>query len=132
MLTGQCFCGAIRYETSERISNQTLCHCTICRRTTGAPAVAWFSVAKADLRFTAGEPVSHQSSAHGTRTFCPHCGTQLTFVDDAIPDEIDVTTYSLDQPERALPEAQIFVADALQWPDDLPRYEHGRNTSAKP
>lgn len=130
MLTGQCFCGAVRYESSERISNQTLCHCTICRRTTGAPAVAWFSVARADFRFTAGEPVSHQSSSHGTRTFCPHCGTQLTFADDAIPDEIDVTTFSLDQPEMALPEAHIFVADAMEWPDDLPRFQQGRQSES--
>ena len=128
MLTGQCFCGAIRYETAERIRNQTLCHCTICRRTTGAPAVAWFTVATEDFRYTAGEPASLRSSSHGTRTFCPRCGTQLTFVDDDTPDEIDVTTGSLAQPEKALPHDHIFVADALHWRDDLPRYQQGRKT----
>jgi hypothetical protein len=129
MLTGQCFCGAIQYETAERIRNPAVCHCSICRRTTGAPAVAWFSVAAGDFRFTVGFPSSFRSSSHATRTFCPHCGTQLTFYDDDTPDEIDVTTSSLHRPEKALPQAHIFVADALQWPDDLPRYEQGRKTS---
>jgi len=129
MLTGQCFCGAIRYEAPEATRSQALCHCTICRRTTGAPAVAWFTVDADAFRFTAGEPSSFRSSSHATRTFCPHCGTQLTFADDASPDEIDVTTGSLDTPEKALPQAHIFVADALRWPDDLPRYQQSRNTS---
>ena len=128
MLTGQCFCGAVHYEAAERIRNQTLCHCTICRRTTGAPAVAWFTVATGDFRFTAGEPASFRSSSHATRTFCPHCGTQLTFADDDSPDEIDVTTGSLDTPGKALPQRHIFVADALHWPDDLPRYRQSRTT----
>ena len=129
MLTGQCFCGAIQYEAAERIRNQTLCHCTICRRTTGAPAVAWFTVAAGDFRFTTGQPASFRSTPHGTRTFCPSCGTQLTFADDATPDEIDVTTSSLAQPDMALPRDHVFVADALHWPDDLPRYQQSRRTA---
>jgi len=128
MLTGQCFCGAVRYEASEDTRSQAVCHCTVCRRTTGAPAVAWFTVAAGDFRFIAGQPSSFRSSSHATRTFCPHCGTQLTFADDDCPGDIDVTTSSLDTPEKALPQAHIFVDDALQWPDDLPRYPQSRKT----
>ncbi len=43
MLRGGCFCGNIRYEAVGTPFNETNCHCSICRRTTGAPFVTWFS-----------------------------------------------------------------------------------------
>jgi hypothetical protein len=45
----------------------------------------------ATFRFLSGTPSSFRSSDHGTRTFCPHCGTPLTFRSAHFPDEIDVT-----------------------------------------
>ena len=43
MLAGGCYCGAVRYETRGEPIERALCHCSICRATTGAPAVvgAW-------------------------------------------------------------------------------------------
>ncbi len=49
MLKSGCFCGAIRYEMAGAPFDQTSCHCLICRRTTGAPFVAWFSVPQLEL-----------------------------------------------------------------------------------
>jgi len=50
MLQGGCFCGRIRYEVAGRPFHETNCHCSICRRTTGAPFVAWFSVRPLEFR----------------------------------------------------------------------------------
>ena len=79
MLKGGCFCGWIRYETEVTPFDETNCHCSICRRTTGAPFVAWFSVPRSQFRLVCGEPTRFRSTAEGTRSFCPQCGTQLTF-----------------------------------------------------
>lgn len=38
---GQCHCGAIRYEVSGEPVYHALCHCRDCRRSAGAPMVAW-------------------------------------------------------------------------------------------
>ena len=92
---GGCFCGRIRYEVTGTPFHETNCHCSICRRTTGAPFVAWFSVRPSEFRLASGEPVRFRSSAKGTRSFCGHCGTQLTFQGDDWLDEVDVTTSSL-------------------------------------
>lgn len=129
MLTGGCFCGAIRYQASSQAIHQTNCHCTMCRGTTGAPCVAWFSIASGGYTLLSGKPAQFRSSAHGTRSFCPACGTQLTFSDDATPDEIDVTTCSLDQPNAMPPRDHIFTASQLPWlklADELPRYCRSR------
>ena len=91
MLKGGCFCGRIRYETAGTPFRETNCHCSICRRTSGAPFVTWFSVLRSEFRFVTGEPTRFKSTAEATRSFCPHCGTPLTFEHDDFPDEIDVT-----------------------------------------
>jgi hypothetical protein len=54
MLTGGCYCRAIRYEIHSNPFDTTLCRCATCRRVSAAPAVAWFSVSKGGLRRVQG------------------------------------------------------------------------------
>ena len=56
VLQGGCHCGQVRYEVTGRPYHLTVCHCTDCRRTSGAPMVAWFSVAPQEFRITNGTP----------------------------------------------------------------------------
>jgi hypothetical protein len=91
--------------------------------------VAWISVAQGDFRVLRGTLASYASSAIGTRGFCPTCGAQITFQDSRLPDEIDVTTSSLDDPEAAAPAFHIFTSTKLDWvklSDGLPLYEEQR------
>jgi hypothetical protein len=132
MLQGGCFCGRIRYEAAGRASHETNCHCSICRRTTGAPFVAWFSVRPSEFRFVQGHPSRFRSSSKATRSFCPHCGTQLTFQADDYPDQVDITTYSLDHPEAVPPRDQIYTSSKVQWielADGLPQFAQARSTA---
>ena len=129
MLRGGCFCGLIRYEASGAPFNATVCHCSICRRTTGAPFVAWFSVERANFRFVSGTPLRFNSTDKGTRSFCPRCGTQLTFEHRDVPNEIDVTTASLDDPESVPPRDHTRASSRLSWvklADGLPLYPEAR------
>lgn len=124
-LQGGCFCGAVRYEVKGEIFNSTLCHCTDCRRVSGAPALAWFSARRADFRYTQGEPARFSSSEQVLRGFCPHCGTTLTFEDGRWPEELDITTCSLDDPTSVPPGDHTFVRSRLHWvklADGLPEY----------
>ena len=41
---GGCFCGTIRYEFDAEGIPVADCHCTMCRRTSGAPYVTWLVV----------------------------------------------------------------------------------------
>lgn len=130
MLTGGCFCKAIRYESGQHAFDRTNCHCTICRGTSGAPCVAWFSVERSAFRFTEGSPTQFRSSWHATRSFCAVCGTQLTFADDNYPDAIDITTCSLDDPNAASPQDHTFTDSQLAWlplNDGLPRFKRRRS-----
>jgi len=129
MLTGGCLCGAVRYTADGVPFNATICHCSMCRRAAGAPMVAWFSVPRAGLRFTAGTPTRFASSAHATRSFCPRCGTPLTFASARHPDEIDITTCSLDDPAAMPPADHTRCSGRLAWvrlDDGLPAYQERR------
>lgn len=129
MMNGGCYCGEVRYTTDGGVFHETACHCTVCRRSTGAPFVAWFSVPRAAFRFVRGEPARFRSSGHGTRSFCPRCGTALTFEDDAMSGEVDVTVCSLDDPELVPPRDHTWVASRLEWVktgDGLPEFGGAR------
>jgi len=128
-LQGGCACGAVRYEVKGTPYHRTLCHCVDCRRTAGAPAVAWFSVHAAELVFVAGAPTLHRSSPPVERGFCACCGTQLLYRSDDFPAEVDVTVCSLDDPEAAAPDDHTFVSQRLHWlrtDDGLPEFQRFR------
>ena len=97
-----------------------LCHCSMCRRSAGAPAVAWFTVPIGGLQLR-GETLSyHRSSERSRRGFCARCGTSLLFEDDG-GSEVDVTVASLDDPDQLPIERHIFVRDKLAWVSLEPR-----------
>jgi hypothetical protein len=101
----------------------------MCRRASGAPFVAWFSVPRSQLRLS-GEPRRFRSSDKATRGFCPDCGTALTFELDGAADEIDITTASLDDPNRVPPADHIYASSRIAWiklADALPQFAQARS-----
>ncbi len=128
MLVGGCYCGTIRYQVDGTPFHETNCHCSICRRTTAAPFVTWFTVRSGEFRFVGGEPARFKSSEKGTRSFCPRCGTQLTFESRDFPGEIDVTACSLDDPDLVPPRDNTRTSSRLRWviPDGLPEFRETR------
>ena len=112
---GGCLCGGVRYRATGVASQPTFCHCTSCRRASGAPAVAWVTFPANAFAFTRGEPVCFRSSAPVRRTFCGRCGTPLTYEHDAVPQAVDVTTASLDEAGRCPPLDHTWVSERLPW-----------------
>ena len=111
---GACLCGAIRYRIRGPHLQTTLCHCEDCRRASGAPAVAWSFFPIGSLEFTKGRPATI-AHADRERTFCPRCGSPLTFFDPSIPHLFEVNTNSLDRPEDYPPSDQCWTHDRLGW-----------------
>lgn len=119
VLMGGCLCGAIRYEIRGASSKPALCHCTSCRRSTGAPAVGWATIRGADFSITAGEPALYRSSENVERSFCPNCGTQLTYRHQGEHGWVDVTICSMDDPEQMAPMDHVWASHRLSWMEHL-------------
>ncbi len=114
-LTGGCLCGAVRYRYDGVPGAAFNCHCSICRRSAGAPFLAWMTLNSAGLTFEAGAPKYRHSSADGRRGFCPDCGTQLFFVFDSDPEHIYSTLGSHDRPNETPPSADLYAGDRVPW-----------------
>lgn len=115
MLSGGCHCGAVRYQMSSDIAHHALCHCTDCRKASGAPAVAWAMVATDRITIT-GETRMYASSDHGRRYFCERCGTGLFYTSEvAFPDMTDVQSATLDDPDALPLQMQIQTAERIGW-----------------
>ena len=96
---GGCLCGQVRYRITGPIESVAHCHCSMCRRASGAPVVTWASVPIEAFAFTRGEPAIYKSSDHAERHFCAGCGAQLTFSSSRGGGDVDVTLGTLDHAE---------------------------------
>src|SRR5258708_34622039 len=76
MIKGSCACGGIRFEI-EAVRSMTHCHCSICRKLTGASFATYAHVEKAKFRWAGGDKtIRRYESAPGRfRSFCPSCGS---------------------------------------------------------
>jgi len=113
---GGCLCGQVRYRLEGEIGGDVAhCHCSICRRAAGSPAVTWLTLPKRNFTLTAGTPSVYRSSPHGERAFCASCGSPISFWSRERPDEIDVTVATLDHPERVAPKRHVWASARLPW-----------------
>ena len=122
---GGCLCGAIRYRVVGEPIDAGYCHCKICRRSAGAPVLAWATFPITGFSFTRGKPGTFHSSRRALRQFCAGCGTQLVFRKTRGAETIDVNLVTLDRPEAIRPQYHIWTASRLPWfdtRDELPRH----------
>ena len=129
---GGCFCGELRYRVAGPAWDISHCHCTDCRRSTGAAFVSWASFRLEGFAFTHGTPGEYQYE-NRLRTFCRTCGTSIGFWQEGLP-EIDVTLASFDEPAALTPTDHIWTEDQLPWvklADGLPQHSRGRNPRSK-
>lgn len=127
LYSGQCLCGAIRYQLDGEPQTAALCHCRDCQRSAGAPMVAWAMFAESALTLTQGQPKTINSTGTAMRSFCPDCGSGLFYRNAAVlPEIVDVQIATLDDPEVLPPSVQIQTAERLHWMlhiQELPEFE---------
>ncbi len=114
-LTGGCLCGRVRWIAEAPVLHRVHCHCSLCRRASGAVEVPWVTVARDRFRWTGAEPALYRSTASAERSFCPTCGSKITFVHDDLPDEVDIAVGSLDDVEQGYPLLQIHGESRVAW-----------------
>ncbi len=118
LMTGRCHCGAVAYQIKQ-IERCGLCHCTDCRRWSGAPMVGWVAAKEEDVTIV-GKTQAYASSPNAKREFCAACGTGLFYRNPVVlPGIIDIQSGTLDHPESVPPEGEIMVKEKLPWMNHL-------------
>ena len=85
---GGCLCGAVRYRATAAPVRGVICHCSMCRKHSGAPALAFVHFSLASFNWVKGEPVQYQSSRYAERGFCSTCGSTLTMHEEILSDRV--------------------------------------------
>lgn len=124
---GGCHCGAVRYAVTGTPMHVALCHCVDCRKSAGAPMVAWAMFAEDAVQLTSGAPKIRNSSGAAFRSFCGDCGTGLFYRnDEMLPGIVDVQAATFDDPQAFPAGSHIQTAERIGWMEsahELPAFE---------
>jgi hypothetical protein len=76
---GECFCGAVRIETSGAPQAMGYCHCRSCRSWSGGPVNAFSLWRPEDVRVTVGAEnvATYTKTPMSERRYCAKCGGHL-------------------------------------------------------
>lgn len=126
LLTGGCLCGVVRYVVADEFKYALNCHCTQCRRATGAAYKPFAGIEREKLSVTAGVDsllIFGEELTHHVR--CKKCGSMLfsvvregQYVHVALGSLVDVPSIR--------PSAHIFVGSKAPWhliTDQLPQHQ---------
>ena len=102
---GGCLCGAVRYVAAQMPAHIHACHCSMCRRITGAMSLSVVVPFGAMQVEGAAHVSTYASSEWATRSFCSRCGAGLW--------------YRLTQPDAATADYYLSVG-TLDDPNGLP------------
>lgn len=130
---GGCLCGAVRYRATAEPVRAVICHCSMCRKHSGAPVLAFVHFPSASFAWIKGEPARYRSSRYAERGFCSICGSTLSMHEQVLGDRVQVSIGSLDEPQRVQPDDHVWTQDQLPWfaiDDRLPRFR--QSSSAVP
>jgi hypothetical protein len=131
-MTGECFCGSIKYRIGDRFSKIRACHCSRCRKafSGSGSAVGWLE--PGDHSWTEGEAalqtyVDRRGVGIG---FCRSCGTTLCGIFDGAV--LCVTLGTLDEDPTLSIEEHIFVGSKAKWDQiggTAPQYFEGPDSA---
>lgn len=129
-LVGGCNCGAVRYSIAAAPLTVLACHCTSCRKQSGATfsvnLIVRASAITVEGALSCYEDPDTASGAPIQRQFCGKCGSPIRSVPTASPKLIAVKAGTLDRPDEFAPVMHIWTRSALPWvaiPEGLPRYQ---------
>lgn len=125
-LTGECFCGSVKYRIEGRLFAARSCHCSRCRKAFSAQASSYAQAEPGSFAWVEGEDLlTSYVGKHGAgKRFCSKCGSTLCGIVDG---EIHgVTLGCLNEDPGISIEMHIFVGSKAPWeviPDGVVAYQ---------
>ena len=127
-LKGGCLCGAVKYEVTGEPKRFYHCHCSRCRKATGAGHASNLFLQPAALKWLSGEEQIRSfkvpEAKRFTNSFCATCGSRLPRQATGT-DIVMIPCGSLDDEVPIRPQARIFSGSRASWScadDGLPVY----------
>jgi len=122
--SGGCACGAVRYRARAEPKWVAHCHCRDCRRASGNAFTTYAGFATVQVTMQ-GPLAVYLSSPDVRRSFCPKCGTPISYDSERWSGEIHLFLCTFDDPAALAPRGHVHTADQVSWlhlADGLPRF----------
>lgn len=128
MFTGNCLCERVRFEFESTPTDVSICHCSICRKTTGTAFGTYVKVAATDFKLTRGadELVSYEVTENLATHFCRVCGSTVHATHAEYPGFVYVSLGAMSEDSGIRPMYHEFVGSKASWyeiHDSLPQSE---------
>lgn len=117
MASGECNCGVVSYSVNADLTDVFLCHCSICRKSTGSGGIAVVLVEHAKFTWISGKDsiVKWSKPNHDWHTyFCKICGSALPGENDSTQMYIPVGTLSSGH-ENLQVAHHLFTRSKANW-----------------
>lgn len=120
-------CGNVEYSIPDSLIYAGYCHCSECRRWTGAPFSASGGVAKPEFKILKGkESLTCYQKAEGSLSyFCNNCSS-LVYGDVSAYEMIYVMLGTLDESPSLKPQWHVYTDYKVDWyeiSDNLPQFK---------
>ena len=115
MITGRCYCGAVKYEAAGEPRFKGQCHCRECQYISGGGPNYFMAMPESGFRYVHGKAKGFTRSdlaTPGTREFCETCGTHIITRTPFDASVVILKVGTLDDPSAyAGPQAAIWTDD---------------------
>ncbi len=128
MITGRCECARVQYQVAGDVTDFSHCHCSICRRISGAAFVSWGGVARDAFSYVSGEDDvrRYSFSERADSIFCTTCGSTLLVDFKPEADMLYITMGTVDGDVDCPRGYHQFAGSKAPWyeiSDDLPQHD---------
>ena len=129
-VTGNCFCGHVRYAATVNEKLVVVCHCESCQRHSATAYSVVVGIIDNSFSLQSGSLKSYESQSDSgsvrSRTFCPECGTRIYA--ETIGEGmsfVGLRVGTIDQRDMLKPHVQIWCRSAQSWAliDSIPKYD---------
>ncbi len=117
-IKGSCRCGKVQYTVGADPIFTGVCHCALCRKSTGTAYSTVVGVPTPAFTLTGITTQFDDVGDSGKAThrfFCPACGSTVAQTADIMEGITMIGVGTLDDPDSVKPAMQIYCDSALSW-----------------
>ncbi len=127
-ITGECFCGEVKYQVDGKLRDARSCHCSRCRKAFSSQASSYALVEPQEFKWLSGEgQLTSYVGNHGFGLqFCSKCGSTLCGIFDGTIHGVTLGCLNGD-PEIEIGK-HIYVGSKAKWeviPEGVLQFKEG-------
>jgi hypothetical protein len=130
-ITGECFCGSVKYRVNGKLGEGRSCHCSRCRKVFSSQASAYAEVSPGTFEWISGEELlaTYDSGEGFGHQFCSRCGSTLCGIHHGRVHGITLGCINGDPGVKI--DMHLYVGSKASWeviPEGVTRFEEGPAT----